>query len=51
MDVMESIRKDYPKALIGNENRSKMKAILLSLGTEAVLLGDPPPTTTRHDVC
>ena len=40
--VIVSIRKDYPEALFDDENRSKMKEMLLSLGTAALLSDEPP---------
>ena len=40
--VIEAIKNDYPKALSDNENRSKMKEMLLTLGTEALLSDERP---------
>ena len=40
--VIASIGKDYPKALFDIENRSKIKAILLSVGMEALLSDGSP---------
>ena len=40
--VFESMRTDCLKAVFDNENRSKMKEMLLSLGTEALLSDERP---------